>query len=608
MPAPGHQTIQPDVAVVIPIHRQPQFLLDAVTSVLLQSISSRVRTVLVNDGCPLPQTDTLGRFLARANRGRIVYVKQGNAGLADARNRGIRLALSLWPTVRAVFPLDADNALSPTTLERMLERLDSSGAGWVYTDQEAMGARGGVIRHPAQFSVYRLLVSNYCDAGSLIHRRLFDEGLWFESPDPDFPEDWHFFARAALSGFRGAHEPDAGFLYRVLGGAMHASQAGPGRLTAPFWPTGSIPRDGARLLHLEHGEMPRFAFVDPGRSSVTFGSHPALAPSATMPLDAFVALAADRSPAQDGGAPYVPPFAVVAAPEALQALVGARRWDALAFAATGDLARANVTELYIDQETADSLPGQPEAPSVAFLRTGRLNEACPSPPSPLSVPCASSRSPADQHHADVVAAILEAVAGRPMDSADAAIHGNDRAFADAVHGGGRRRFMLVRDGRLTGVVLTAERLASGEVPWGFLAADGPIHLVVLGDEFPAGNPHPSVASSALVRPDERLSVELAGALYPCERTWLVDLPVTRVALAQAAWMGLCPGFLTTATDVLLADPRLGIARKAVMDLGGVVSRYAAVNQRVGALLSAWGVDDASLDIVDDAPAKAETAA
>lgn len=598
MSEPIQEGNQAAVAVVIPVYRQAHFLLDAVTSVLSQSMADRTRTVIINDGCPWPETDRLCRLLARANPGRIVYLKQKNAGLSEARNRAIRLALQLWPSVRAVFPLDADNALSPTTLERLLERLDTSGADWVYTDQEAIGARGGTIRHPQRFSLFRLLVSNYCDSGSLLHRRLFDSGFWFESSNPEFPEDWDFFARAGLAGFRGAHLADAGFLYRITGGTMHTTQSGPHLLSAPFWPPSCGPRDPQRLLQLEHAEMPRFAFVDTVGGDVSFGSHPSLPPATRHSLADFLALISAQAPVRDLEAPYVPPYAVVASQALLDRLVDARLWDGIAFHAQRCLVDRPVLHVDIMSGAPGWRVDGGSRAALSFARTGAvLHVATVGARWPLAS-VAGPLSETAVGHAAAVDAICRATSQLPAEPSPAAIIGNDRAFADTIYGRGHRRFMLTASAAPTGVVMTADRLAAGGIPWTLLARGGPLHLVVIGDELPVGPLDEHIQSTAVVEPDERLRVELAGALHPCRRAWFVDTVLSAAELSHAAWLGVQPGFVTTAPDVLFHDRRLGIARQAAMDPGGVFERYVALNSSVGELLSTWGVAESKLEIAE----------
>src|SRR5204863_202212 len=83
---------------------------------LRQQTRHTYRIVLVNDGCPSPLSDQLCRQYARTYPERILYVRKKNGGLSSARNRGIKVALATWPSVRAVYLLDADNRLHPHLL------------------------------------------------------------------------------------------------------------------------------------------------------------------------------------------------------------------------------------------------------------------------------------------------------------------------------------------------------------------------------------------------------------------------------------------------------------------------------------------------------------
>ena len=48
---------RPVLAIVIPIYGHPSLLIDAVESALRQETPDDYRVVLVNDGCPSPQSD-----------------------------------------------------------------------------------------------------------------------------------------------------------------------------------------------------------------------------------------------------------------------------------------------------------------------------------------------------------------------------------------------------------------------------------------------------------------------------------------------------------------------------------------------------------------------
>jgi glycosyltransferase involved in cell wall biosynthesis len=157
---------EPVIAVVVPVYKQPGYLQDAVLSVLKQSIRPFVRTVIVNDGCPDPSTDELARLFSSQFPGEVFYLRKDNGGLSSARSSGIRFALDAWPSIQAILPLDADNRLSPHTLERLWQTLTGAAhdTGWVYQDLTIFVSEESAWRTGIPFSVYRLPHENYCDA------------------------------------------------------------------------------------------------------------------------------------------------------------------------------------------------------------------------------------------------------------------------------------------------------------------------------------------------------------------------------------------------------------------------------------------------------------
>ncbi|MGH2950900.1 MAG: glycosyltransferase [Solirubrobacterales bacterium] len=251
------------IAVVIPAYRQPQFLGAAIRSALGQRCSVGVQVVVVNDGCPYESTESIALELCQAHPLRTAYLRQPNRGLSAARNAGIRHALEAWPTVGAVFPLDADNRLSPDTLELLWAALQSSPeAAWVSPRFEFIGDRDDGWQIPGPFSAYRQLFDNQSDAGSLIDREVFERGIFYDETMRDGYEDWELFIRAVRAGLRGAPAGSCGFRYRtrahsMVAGAKRRHEAAYGQILERH-------RDAfepRRLTALEHDEMPRYALV-----------------------------------------------------------------------------------------------------------------------------------------------------------------------------------------------------------------------------------------------------------------------------------------------------------------------------------------------------------
>ncbi len=251
------------VAVVIPIFKHSVLLIDALESALAQDADFGINIVLVNDGCPHRETDQVCREYATAYPGRVTYLRKKNGGLSDARNFGIRYALSRWPALVAVYLLDADNQLrAPALRKAMNALLRAPGADWVYPSIDMFGVRwegdyGGdysLLVHTAQ---------NVCEAGSLIHRRVFDGGVFF---DTDFKlgfEDWDFFLTAGSRGFRGYNLDDIGFRYRKRPESMLADSSRDEAVIAGAMRAKHKALMATRsLVALEHKEAPRYAIYE----------------------------------------------------------------------------------------------------------------------------------------------------------------------------------------------------------------------------------------------------------------------------------------------------------------------------------------------------------
>jgi hypothetical protein len=257
-------------AVIVPVWRQSQYLASAVRSALDQEIESGVGVVIVNDGCPDPGSHRIAQTLRDADPDRIAYLHLPNEGLSAARNAGIRRAFARWPHVEAVFPLDADNMLSPQTLAKLWELLTARPeASWASPVLELFGTEEGEWSMPEPYLAYRQLFTNQSDAGSLIRRRVFEAGIVFDETMREGFEDWEFFLQATLAGFRGAQAGRCGFRYRRRPDSMLVqAQPQAERIEAEMRRRHQSAYRPGELARREHAEAPRFALVRCDRDDV----------------------------------------------------------------------------------------------------------------------------------------------------------------------------------------------------------------------------------------------------------------------------------------------------------------------------------------------------
>jgi glycosyltransferase involved in cell wall biosynthesis len=249
---------------------------EAVDSVLAQDCGQQIAIVLVNDGCPLAETHQVCAAFAHRYAGKVFYLRRANGGLSAARNTGVRFALGRWASVEAIYLLDADNRLHPSALRQAHARMSGGAStGWVYPNMDMFGI-GGNLDYGGAYSLLAHTQENICEAGSLISRRVFEAGVWFDETMRQGYEDWEFWLQAAARGFRGVHEPRLGLQYRKRAESMlsgtsraHAEIIAYIRRKHPclFQPRG--------LARLEARDAPRFSIYAADTGEIFMTGDPA---------------------------------------------------------------------------------------------------------------------------------------------------------------------------------------------------------------------------------------------------------------------------------------------------------------------------------------------
>jgi glycosyltransferase involved in cell wall biosynthesis len=206
------------VSVIIPCYNGEAFLGQTIASVLSQTYAD-LQLVIVNDG----STDGTEGVVRQFNDPRIVYHAQANAGVANARNKGMALA-----TGKYIAFLDADDLYFPDNLAEKVQFLRNNPEIPVVHAQEVKfaslsgrsievitGKGGWVLTHLLEMS------------GTVIHspssvvmtKELADRLRGFDS-QLSTSADWEYWVRIALQAPIGfIPKPLTG--YRVHDGQMH---------------------------------------------------------------------------------------------------------------------------------------------------------------------------------------------------------------------------------------------------------------------------------------------------------------------------------------------------------------------------------------------------
>jgi len=220
---------EPTAAIIIPSYNYAGMVGRAIKSAMGQDYGQLTDIIVVDDG----STDDgkTGRVVAELSEQdqRVKYIRQNNAGVANARNRGIRETSATY-----IACLDADDALEPAFISACVEALEEDDAlGIAYTGLRYVKPDGatGISPWPTQFDYDKQLNRRNQIPTACVFRR----DMWARlggykqryAPQGAGAEDAEFWTRAGAYGWGARKVTEAGlFIYswqsgRVSGNANY---------------------------------------------------------------------------------------------------------------------------------------------------------------------------------------------------------------------------------------------------------------------------------------------------------------------------------------------------------------------------------------------------
>lgn len=202
----------PRVSVIIPAYKAEGFLAETIESVLSQTLAP-TEVIVVDDGSP----DRCAEIAATYPGVRVI--RQANAGVANARNRGMAAATGDWLTF-----LDADDVWEANFLETSLGLLLSQNADVCYTSrrhlqQQADGSfvlesDAAELLPPDRLGAILRIRCFFAPSSVVIRKTALDAVGGFDqhfSPS----EDWELWLRLSQSGAKFVMDPAPLIRYRV---------------------------------------------------------------------------------------------------------------------------------------------------------------------------------------------------------------------------------------------------------------------------------------------------------------------------------------------------------------------------------------------------------
>ena len=209
---------RPSVSVIVPVFKQEKYLGQCLESVANQTYQDW-ECIVVDDGSDNP--DLIDDIISSSIGDRGFVVHQSNRGLATARNTGIDNASGQF-----LLCLDADDCLHLEFLEKTTSVLyKSNEPGVAYCWTRLFGARQDLLLPPSDIHLFWLLQKNLIPVTCLFSREIWQNIGGFDKNMSIGHEDWDFWIRVCLAGYRFSCISEPLFYYRKSPGSMISSVA-----------------------------------------------------------------------------------------------------------------------------------------------------------------------------------------------------------------------------------------------------------------------------------------------------------------------------------------------------------------------------------------------
>jgi len=198
----------PAVSVIILCHNYAKHLMAAVSSVVAQGFKD-YEIIILDDGSTDNSFEVAQRIAKECKALISVRVfRLNDVGPSAARRFGFDQARG-----RFLLPLDADDKLAPTFLEKTVPILEANPSlGFVYTDTQYFGDSNQRQNQP-EYNFAQLCQSNFIGYCSLIRQEAFQAIDGYDRKNWGYYEDWDLWIRLGEGGWAGHHVAEPLFLY-----------------------------------------------------------------------------------------------------------------------------------------------------------------------------------------------------------------------------------------------------------------------------------------------------------------------------------------------------------------------------------------------------------
>ena len=213
-----HREELPLVSVVMPVYNTARFLKPAIDSVLNQTYRN-IELLILDDGSTDDSQRILQEYEKQDSRIRI-FLNEGNRGVAQVRNQGIRAARGTWIAL-----LDSDDIWAPEKLEKQMQLLLEKKAAIAYCSVDFIDDQGQRTKSflvPSSTDYKRMLDCNYFICSTVVVKA----GLLKEHPFTTdyYHEDYVLWLELLKLNVKAVGEPEVLACYRRSAGSKSSNK------------------------------------------------------------------------------------------------------------------------------------------------------------------------------------------------------------------------------------------------------------------------------------------------------------------------------------------------------------------------------------------------
>jgi len=197
----------PMVSVVMPCYNDGRYIQESVASVKAQTYPN-VELIIIDDGSD--DSDTIATLNVLAKEANVQVLHAAHVGPSAARNAAIREARGKY-----ILPLDADDTIDPTYIEKAVNILEShKDTGVAYCEADLFGAQSGKWDLPT-YSFESMLFDNIVFVTALFSKADWEKVGGFNENMKAGMEDYDFWLSILGEGKKIEQIPEVLFHYRI---------------------------------------------------------------------------------------------------------------------------------------------------------------------------------------------------------------------------------------------------------------------------------------------------------------------------------------------------------------------------------------------------------